>query len=170
VTDAGTEDGGGGPDPRGAYLAVAACDQETACGACASDCLADCAGPVAPPSCEGDGGELGDGGGDDAAVPEAGTGGSDGGTGDAGDAGETDAAAPPAVTVAGCASCVSGKCGDPKKACGIGSECEKFLACAHACADTGCIDACGATFATGKEAAAELSTCTFTACEAACGL
>jgi len=88
---------------------------------------------------------------------------------DAGDA-SAEAAAPVTVTVDGCASCVSGHCGDPKKACAAGTECESFLGCARACADATCIDTCGTNFASGKEAARELADCTFTACKADCGL
>lgn len=159
-SDAGAD---GGPDTYGAYVADKGCEIAVTSGACASACFGGANGvppPTAPPPptpvC---------------ATSDAGTddGGADAGD-DAGDAG--DAAAPVVVTVDGCRSCVSGHCGDPKKACGPGTECERFLECARACepSDASCNDSCGSTYASGKEAARELADCTLTACKADCGL
>lgn len=79
--------------------------------------------------------------------------------GDAGDAG----------TVDGCTSCVSGKCGDAKRSCALGTECAAYLACAYAAKDAAGAEDCGRLHATGKAAAVELATCTNAGCTDACG-
>jgi hypothetical protein len=144
----------GGPSPRGNYAAYVQCQNASLCAsACSSACVAECA--IAPA---------------DGAAPDLTCGAGDAGDVDAGDDGGDASTPPPPVTVSGCSGCIAGNCGDPKKACAVGSECESFLDCGSACKDTACIDGCGTNFASGKEAARELSDCVVTACASACGL
>jgi hypothetical protein len=150
-----------GADPLAAYAALAACTDARTCGACASDCTSACTAgapnrTTTTASCAGS--------------VDAGSGAADASTLDASDA---DADAPPAPVMASvdaCASCVAGRCGDATKACALGTECSVFLACAYACADAPCVDACGTAHSTGKASATELSSCTLTSCRSACGL
>lgn len=87
------------------------------------------------------------------------------------DAGVSDAAADAAVvTSKTCSDCVAARCGDPKKPCGVGTECDRYLGCAYACKDAACVTDCGSRYATGQSAAADLAGCTVAACSAACGL
>ena len=158
----------GGADPLAAYAAFAACSDARTCGKCASDCTSACSGgaPNTPTTTASCGTAL------DAGDVDAGSG--DAGPGDAGDdADASDAGAtvtPVPASVDACTSCVSGKCGDAKKACALGTECSVFLACAYACADASCVDGCGTAHSTGKASAIELSSCTLTSCRSACGL
>ena len=147
---------------QAAYQMFASCNDARTCTSCATDCATSCSGGGAKttvPSCtDGDAGL-------DASDTDAG----DADT-DAGDA-DTDAAPAPApVTVDGCASCVAGKCGDPKKQCAPATECAAFLGCVAACSDAACAEDCGSKHATGKAAAESLASCTLAACSAACGL
>jgi hypothetical protein len=154
----------GGADPVAVYGAFTACNgtKTASGGACASDCTAS---SLPSPCATGDGGV--DASNDGAA--------SDAGADDA-DAGETDAAADadagtmtPVNPAAACASCISGACGDAKKACAIGSECAAYLECAFAADDVAATEECGRQHATGKSAAVELATCTRVGCSDACG-
>lgn len=158
----------GGADPLAAYAAFASCNDTRTCGACSSDCTSSCtngAPRTMPGSCgspSGDAGDAGDAGATatDAAIDL------DAGDAEAGDA--SDAAAPAAPE--SCSTCISNRCGDPKKLCALGSECSVFLECAYGCADVSCVDACGTSHATGRAGALELSSCTLTSCRSACGL
>lgn len=127
---------------QAAYEMFAACNDARTCSACATDCASACA----------NGGRVTTVG----SCEET----------DAGDAG--DAALP--VTVEGCASCVTGNCGDPRKACANGTECAAYLGCVHACVGPSCVNECEQKHATGKVAAVALASCAHTACSAACGL
>jgi hypothetical protein len=170
-----TADAGGTPDggveALAAYAAFAACNDARTCGKCATDCSATCTGgtkSTAPGACgevdAGDSGTSNDAATDPDADPDAGEAG-------APDADVDSGVSPPIATgVDACASCVSGKCGDAKKSCALGSECNTYLGCAYACADAACVDACGKSYATGKASALELSSCTLTSCRSACGL
>jgi hypothetical protein len=154
----------GGADPLGAYAAFASCNDARTCGKCATDCTSTCANG-APMTTAGACGQ------DDAGTPGADDAGNDAGTDDAGDAGAPDATVGPETpSVDRCATCVSDKCGNGKKACALGSECSVFLACAYGCADAACVDACGKSHSTGQASAMELSNCTLTSCRSACGL
>ena len=158
--DASAEAADGGADPLAAYAAFSSCNDARTCGKCATDCTTTCANG-APKTTAGSCGAAPD----DAGMADADTDASD-----AGDAGDADAtAAPAAPGVDPCSSCVSGRCGDAKKACALGTECSLFLACAYGCADVSCVDACGKAHSTGKASATELSTCTLTSCRSACG-
>jgi hypothetical protein len=151
----GDDGGDAGTDPLAAFRMFAACNDARTCTACSADCVSTCASgtpDTTPKGC---------------AEPAGGDAGSDADV-DAGDAG--DAAAPAPVTADGCASCVASKCGDPKKTCAIGTECEAYLVCTHACGDAKCADDCGLQRASGKAAAEGLSSCARAACSAACGL
>jgi hypothetical protein len=169
--DAGATDDGG-VDPLALYGAFTACTgAKSAAGA---SCATDCTGASSPSPCATDGGtdddaSAGDAG-DDGAATDAGDDGGDASIADAGaddaDAGTT---APVTPTVDTCNSCVSSECGDPKKACAIGSECAAYLECAFAAADAAATEECGRQHATGKTAAAELATCTRVGCSIACG-
>jgi hypothetical protein len=153
----------GGADPLAAYGAFASCNDARTCDKCATDCASACAGGSTKTTAGSCGSVQDDGGtsADAATDPDA---------GDAGDADASDAAtAPEAPSADRCSTCVASRCGDPKKACAIGSECSVFLACAYGCADVACVDACGKSHSTGKESATELSTCTLTSCRSACG-
>jgi hypothetical protein len=152
----------GGADPLAAYAAFASCNDARTCGKCATDCTATCANG-ATKTTAGSCGAGDDAGADaDAAV--------DLDAGDAGDADAPEASAPSeAPSADGCSSCVANRCGDPKKACGLGSECSAFLGCAYGCVDAACVDACGKAHSTGRASAAELATCTLTSCSSACG-
>jgi hypothetical protein len=167
ASDSGV-DAGSGIDAVGAYAAFASCNDSRTCGtACKSDCTQECASgnpTSAAGSCGGDAGvdAAKDSGTTDAGDPDAGDGST---TADGG----ADAEAPVVVSVDGCASCVAGKCSDPKKLCALGSECASFLACAKACSDAACAEECGRQHATGKVAAVELANCTTAACKTACG-
>ncbi len=149
-------------DPRGLYRAFAACNDARSGGACAGDCKA--ASSTTPAPCADE-----DAGAIDAASPDAAD------AGDAGEAGadaDADAAAPapaPAPSVDGCASCVSGKCGDAKKACALGSECAAYLACVYAAKDAAGAEDCRRLHATGEVAAVELASCTNAGCTDVCG-
>lgn len=168
TADAAAATPDGGVEPLAAYAAFASCNDARTCGKCATDCASACAGgatSTAANAC----------GGGDAGAPQ-----NDAATdldaGDAGDAaaqGDADAdaavPAPEAPSADRCSTCVSDRCGDPKKACAIGSECSAFLACAYACTDVACVDACGTAHSTGKESARELTNCTLTSCRSACG-
>jgi hypothetical protein len=161
---AGTPDGG--VDPLAAYAAFAACNDARTCGKCATDCASTCAGgptTTTASSC-GTSDDAGTSQGDAATDLDA---------GDGGDASDADAdagtPAPEAPSADRCSSCVADRCGDPKKACAIGSECSAFLACAYGCTDVACVDACGKAHSTGKESATELTNCTLTSCRSACG-
>jgi hypothetical protein len=151
-----------GADPLAAYAAFASCNDARTCGKCASDCTSQCANGGRKTTAGSCGAPADDGGStDDAATdPDA--------SGDAGDA-AAEAAAPEVPSADRCATCVSDRCGDPKKACALGSECSLFLACAYACTDVACVDACGKAHSTGKQSATELSNCTLTSCRSACG-
>lgn len=183
-SDAGAADAAAGDagtiDPRALYRAFASCnDARTRAGAaCSNDCGGASSSNVAACSDEDAGGadsgatDAGDAGdaSDDAAAADAGDGGLDasvidGRAGDGGDAGTT----APATGADACASCVSNECGDPKKACAIGSECAAYLECAYAAASAAAADECGRQHATGKTAAVELATCTRVGCSDACG-
>ena len=154
---------GGVADPLTAYAAFASCNDARTCAKCASDCASICASggtkTTAGPCSKDDAGTETDAGVDDAAAD----------SGDV-DAAATDASTAEAPSVDGCATCVSNKCGDGKKACALGSECSAFLTCAYGCADAACVAACGKSYSTGKASATELSTCTLTSCRSACGL
>lgn len=163
--DAGA-DAGAASDPRALYRAFAACNDARSGGACVADCKT--ATTTNPPPCADE-----DAGadvffpdaGDDAAA-DAGTDGGD----DAGDGGDAGAAAPaPKASVDSCASCVSGKCGDAKKACALGTECAAYLACVYAAKDAAGAEDCGRLHATGNVAAVELASCTNAGCTDACG-
>ncbi|MDB4998304.1 MAG: hypothetical protein JWM74_5736 [Myxococcaceae bacterium] len=155
----------GGADPLAAYAAFAACTDARTCGKCATDCASTCANGAAKTTA-GSCAEPSEAGADPDASADAGDAGSD----EAGDAGAPDAAVTPDLPSAdGCATCVTDKCNDAKKACALGTECSAFLACAYGCADATCVDACGKTHSTGKASATELSSCTLTSCRAACG-
>lgn len=146
--DAGADAG----DPRALYRAFAACNDARSGGACAADCKAKAT--TNPPPC------AGEDAGADAATD----------AGDGGDAGDAGAAAPaPSSSVDACASCVSSKCGDAKKACALGTECAAYLACVYAAKDAAGAEDCGRLHATGKVAAVELATCTNAGCTDACG-
>ena len=153
----------GGADPLAAYAAFASCNDARTCGRCATDCSATCANGATKTTAGSCGAPLDDAG---AADADAAT---DLDAGDAGDADAAEAAAPEAPSADRCSTCASDRCGDPKKACALGSECSLFLACAYGCTDVACVDACGAAHSTGKESARELSSCTLTSCRSACG-
>jgi hypothetical protein len=165
TADAAAATPDGGVDPLAAYAAFASCNDARTCGACATDCASSCAGGSRKTTA----GACGTAG-DDAGAP-LGDAATDLDAGDAGDAGDAaaDAAAPEAPSAERCAACVNGSCGDPKKACAIGSECSVFLACAYGCTSAACVDACGAAHSTGRESARELTNCTLTSCRSACG-
>lgn len=167
--DAGGPAPDGGADSLAAYAAYASCNDVRTCGKCGSDCTSSCVNGASKATTTGACGVT-DAGADDGATLDAAVDAGD--AGDAGDASDAaDAAGPaPASGVDACASCIAGKCGDPKKACALGTECSAFLGCAHACADAACVDACGKARATGKASATELSSCTLTSCRSACGL
>lgn len=163
--DSGTD---GGVDPLALYDAFLACGAAKA--GAGAVCAADCSGASEPAPCASDAG-IDDAGPSDASDA---TDASD----DAGDAsivdGGVDAEAgpteqPEAPSVDACTSCVSGKCGDAKKACAIASECAAYLECAFAAADAALADECGRQHATGKVAAVELATCTRVGCSDPCG-
>jgi hypothetical protein len=158
-------DAGGGVDPLAAYSAFAACNDVKTCGSCLADCSATCAKgvPSTAPGCAST-----DAGTDANNTSDAGA--ADASDLDAGDASDGGAVAPPVQGVDACASCVAGSCGDAKKLCGLGSECEAFLACAFGCTDASCVDACGSSHSSGKASAMALSSCTLTSCRSACGL
>jgi hypothetical protein len=153
---------------QAAYQMFASCNDARTCTACATDCASSCANGAATTTftaCDVDAGaDL------DAAA--------DADTDAAADAdvdADTDAAAdaaPAPVTADGCASCVSGKCGDAKKLCALGTECAGYLGCVYACppGDEACAQSCGQEHATGQAAAESLASCTFAACSSACGL
>lgn len=167
TADAGGPATDGGADSLAAYAAYASCNDVRTCGKCGTDCTTSCVNGASKPTTTGACGATdagADADADDGAAADAAD------AGDSGDA-DADAAVPaPATGVDTCASCVSGKCGDPKKACALGTECAAFLGCAHACADVACVDACAKARATGKASAMELSSCTLTSCRSACGL
>ena len=152
-----------GTGPLAAYEAFAACNDARTCSKCATDCASACATggtKTTAGSCN--------------ALEDAGTSSDAAVDLDAADAGPDSAApaapaAPPAPSAEGCSSCGANKCGDPKKACAIGSECDSFLACAYVCADAACVDACGKAHSTGRVSATELANCTLTSCRSACG-
>ena len=152
-------DAGASASSLAAYVAFASCNDAKTCGtSCATDCASSCTngGRKTSVSC------ASDDAGTDAAIDA-------GNAGDAGDAGDA-AVAPEAPSVDGCASCVAGRCDSAKKLCAIGSECAAYLACAKGCSDAACVAACGASRASGKASAIELSSCTLTSCRSACGL
>jgi hypothetical protein len=156
-------DAGGAADPLAAYAAFAACNDAKTCASCATDCSATCAqgAPSTAPGCAAS----------DAGVDATDT--SDAGAVDASDldAGDTSDSGPlPVQGVDACAKCVAGSCGDALKLCGLGSECEAFLACGFGCTDASCVDACGTSHSSGKASAMALSSCTLTSCRSACGL
>lgn len=179
--------GGDGGPARGqnAFRALAACNEVSACGGCAAQCkdtvdAAVCASPGVPLSS--DRCAAPDAGADagDAAEPIADAG-DDGATLDAGDdggasvdaavaeAGPSDASID-APSLGGCSPCVETSCADPKRACGVGSECDLFLQCAAACAGAACVEVCGSVHGSGKTAAAALASCALSNCSTACGL
>ena len=134
-----------------ALAAFASCNDARTCTKCATDCAAACASGATKTTA----GSCAD------ATADAGY---------AADAGAADASAvtePPSAD--GCATCVTDKCNDAKKACALGTECSVFLACAYGCADAACVDTCGKTHSTGKASATELSSCMLTSCRSACG-
>ena len=143
-----------GASSLAAYVAFASCnDARTCANSCATDCASSCpnGGRTTSVSCATDAGS------DATAI-------------DAGDAGDAGVVIPEAPSVDGCAACVSGRCEAAKKLCAIGSECAAYLACARSCSDAACVTACGASHASGKASAIELSSCTLTSCRSACGL
>jgi hypothetical protein len=144
-----------GGSTSGRYRAFASCRDEQTCTRCSADCGGSCDGGVttstAPAACDAlDAGDAGDAT-DAATDAEAGDGGDGGGATD-------------------CTGCATARCGEEQGACGAGSECAAFLACAIACTDAACVDDCGRTHATGKGAAVELAACTQASCERECGL
>jgi hypothetical protein len=150
----------GGADPLAAYAAFAACSDARTCAKCSTDCSSTCANGAPKTAAGSCSGGPSDAGTDDASTD----------AGDAGDAAAPDATVPPEPASADrCATCVTDKCNDAKKACALGSECSVFLTCAYGCADASCVDACGKTHSTGKASATELSSCTLTSCRSACG-
>jgi hypothetical protein len=173
VPDGGNTDGG--VNPLALYGAFTACNGvATANGAA---CAADCTGASQPSACVVDGGladsgasDAGDAGDDGATNADAGDDAGDGGVSDAGANDAADAGtATPVNPVVVCTSCVNSECGDPKKACAIGTECAAYLECTFAAADAAAAEECGRQHATGKTAAAELATCTRVGCSNACG-
>lgn len=177
ATEAGAADAS--TDSFGALGAFLACINSAARlptpgGSGVLGCADDCTGTsIAPPgsTCE-----PADGGTTDSGTTDAGDAGDDGAASDAGDDadasadGSTDAGSTPVdPSLAACTSCVSGKCGDAKKACAIASECAAYLECAFAAADAAAADECGRQHATGQTAAVELATCTRVGCSDACG-
>lgn len=174
----------GGARGQNAFRALAACDEVSACGGCAAQCkdtidAAVCASPGAPLSADRCAAldASADASDDVAQLPDAG----DDGAVDAGDdgaaladaavaeAGASDAGVD-APSLAACSPCVETSCADPKRACGVGSECDLFLQCAAACAGAGCVDVCGSVHGSGKTAAAALASCALSNCSTACGL
>lgn len=149
------------PQAQGLYRELAACEDAAQCNACQLTCgrkPESCPNPKAVPSpsvC---------GGADASADSASDAAPADGGASDAAaDAG--DAAVPAPET---CASCVT-RCGDQKKACAIGSECDGYLQCAMACADAACVGQCGTSFASGRQAAKDLARCVRITCGTVCG-
>lgn len=163
----------GGIDPVLLYAAFSECtDAKASTGSCATDC----ASATNPAACAADG-DAGDAGATDAsdasdAADDVATADAGGDAADASADAEAGTPTPTMPTVDTCSSCVSGKCGDAKKACAIGSECAAYLECtfaAAASASASAADECGRQHATGKTAAAQLATCTRVGCTDACG-
>ena len=173
--DSGAADGG--VDPLALYAAFTSCNGSSA--AAGQTCATDCTGATLPAACFVDGG-VADSGATDASDDGASDAASEASIDDGGDASITDASADadadtdagpttPVNPVAECSTCVANECGDPKKACAIGSECAAYLECAFAAVDTAAAEECGRQHASGKTAAAELATCTRVGCSNACG-
>lgn len=188
-------DGGRSSRAQTAYRALASCSEISACGACNAQCkevaarlaCGEAGAPLSLSVCTTDAGaDAGAGGSLDGATDadldagDAGGGASDaaddGGDGGApvADAGadaapSVDAEAGPPV-LGDCTGCIAGRCGDAKKACGIGSSCDVYVQCVSACADVACFERCGTIHASGKAALASLASCAAANCSTECGL
>lgn len=162
----------GGLDPELTYRMFAACNDTRTCGAkcadtCSSTCangapntvLGACAASDAGTSDAGDAGDAGD------ASAEAGS-----DAADAGDGGDASTPAPPAPpTMEACVTCMTAQCQDSIKACVLGTDCAKYLACVNGCTSNACADACLATHETGKAVGDEMMRCGHARCATACG-
>ncbi|MBL8613892.1 MAG: hypothetical protein JNL38_41515 [Myxococcales bacterium] len=153
------------PQAHVLYRELAACEDAAQCNACQLTCgrkPESCPNPKAAPSPSICGGGVADASAGDSASDAAAT---DAGPADAAASDAGDAATPAPET---CASCVT-RCGDAKKACAIGSECDGYLQCAMACTDAACVSQCGVTFASGRQSAKDLARCVRITCGTVCG-
>lgn len=161
----------GSPSAQAFYKELATCEDQAQCNSCQLTCgrkPESCPAAKLVPAASACGVDAGATDASDAAVTPSDAGASDA----ASDAAASDAAADATADAAPpetCAACVT-RCGDTKKACAIGSECDGYIQCAMACADATCVSQCGTTFPSGKQASQDLARCVRITCGATCGV
>jgi hypothetical protein len=191
--DAARSEAGNASSVQNAYRALVSCTEVSACGACNAACkdvaakltCGEASTPLSLSLCLADAGQDASGDASSDASSDADLDAADAAADGADASDDANDGAPPTgdaeVDAAqgsngesgaplDCSGCVTARCGDAKKTCGIASACDVYVQCVSGCADAACFERCGAVHASGKAALASLGSCTSANCSTECGL